>query len=62
MPGEFMHILHQHDLILLYRCAADPGTHLDLYAGRLPLERPQHQFTILHEIESGPVDIGQCLI
>ena len=43
------------------RGAAHAAPQRDADAGGLALKRPQHQFAAAHQIESGPVQIGQLV-
>ena len=41
--------------------AADSSAERDAYAGDLPLEGAEHEFTCAQEIEAGPIEVGQRL-
>src|SRR5438477_2594009 len=62
MPGKVMHIGHDNSGAARRGGAANSLAPRNAYAGRLSLERAEHEFPLPREIEPGPVEFGQVLI
>jgi hypothetical protein len=61
VPGELVHVAHQLRFARLRGGAADAAAERDADARRLALERTDHQFLAVEQIEAGPVHLGQAV-
>ena len=61
MAGEGVHIGHQLGFAGRCRRAAHAAAERDADAGRLALKRAEHQFAFAHQVETGPIEIGQLV-
>ena len=62
MPGELMYIIYALNFVAFCRSTAYAAPQRNSDAGGQATEWPQHQSTLVHQIESTPVDVRQCLI
>lgn len=62
MPWKRVDVLDQHRTATCHRGTADPCADGDAYAGRSPLERPEHEFAIAHQVEARPVQVWHHLV
>src|SRR6516162_1897974 len=62
MAREIEHVADQNRRGPCRRDAADALAERDPYAGRLALERPEHQLLTSTKIKTSPVDVGEAVI